>query len=146
MATSGSQEKTMTAIPIPEGFGPIFRSSPVLDALGHFYSRGEGATLALGLLVSANHVNSRDRLHGGVIATFADVGMGYLMAFGTQPPRRMVTVSLNVDFIGAAHLGDWVDLAMDVPHIGSRIAMANARLMVGERQVARASAVFSITP
>ncbi len=136
----------MTNTRVPEGFGPIFRSSPVLDALGHFYSRGEGETLALGLLVSANHVNSRDMLHGGVIATFADVGMGYLMAFGVTPPQRMVTVSLNVDFIGTAHLGDWIALTMDPPHIGSRIAMAHARLMAGERQVARASAVFSITP
>ena len=129
---------------VPEGFGPIFRSSPVLDALGHFYSRGEGATLELGLLVSANHVNARDILHGGVIATFADVGMGYLMAFGTTTPRRLVTVSLNVDFIGTAQRGDWVDLTMDPPRIGSRIAFANARLVVGERQVARASGVFAV--
>jgi hypothetical protein len=29
--------------PPPEGFGPILRSSPVLEALGGFMSRGEGA-------------------------------------------------------------------------------------------------------
>ena len=128
---------------VPAGFGPIFRSSPVLDALGHFYSRGAGETLELGLLVSDRHVNSRGTLHGGVIATFADVSLGYLMAFGGPTPRRLVTVSLNVDFIGSASLGDWVALTMDPPHLGARIAMANARLHVGDRQIARASAVFA---
>ena len=134
----------MSETRVPDGYGPIFRSSPVLDALGHFYSRGEGPTLELGLLVSANHVNARDILHGGVIATFADIGLGYLMAFGSATPRRLVTVSLNVDFVGTAKLGDWVSLAMDPPHLGSRIAFANARLAVGERQIARASGVFAV--
>ena len=133
------------ADPVPNGFGPIFRSSPVLEALGHFYSRGEGLSLELGLLVSANHVNSRGSLHGGVIATFADVGIGYLLAFGSGTPRRLVTVSLNVDFIGSASLGDWVDLVLDPPHVGSRLAFANARLSVGERQIARASGVFAVS-
>ena len=135
----------MSETKIPPGFGPIFRSSPVLEALGNFYSRGEGEALELGLLVSQNHVNSRGMLHGGVIATFADVGLGYLMAFGTATPRRLVTVSLNVDFIGAASIGDWISLQMDAPHVGSRIAMANARLLVGDRQIARASGVFAVS-
>lgn len=130
---------------VPPGFGPIFRSSPVLEALGNFYSRGEGETLELGLLVSQRHVNSRGMLHGGVIATFSDVGLGYLMAFGTATPRRLVTVSLNVDFIGTATIGDWVWLQMDAPHIGSRVAIANARLLVGDRQIARASGVFAVS-
>ncbi len=34
---------------IPEGFGPILRSSPVLEALGGFMSRGEGPDLEVGL-------------------------------------------------------------------------------------------------
>ena len=135
----------MSETKIPEGFGPIFRSSPVLEALGNFYSRGEGQALELGLLVSQQHVNSRGTLHGGVIATFADVGLGYLMAFGTATPRRLVTVSLNVDFIGTASIGDWVSMQMDAPHIGSRVAMANARLLVGDRQIARASGVFAVS-
>lgn len=131
--------------PVPEGFGPIFRSSPLLDALGHFDSRGEGGTLELGLLVSSTHLNSRGSLHGGVIATFADVGIGYLLAFGSTPPRRLVTVSLNVDFVGGATLGDWIDLALDAPQVGARLAFANARLMIGDRQIARASGVYAVS-
>jgi hypothetical protein len=32
-------------VTVPEGFGPILRSSPVLDALGGFHSKGAGAAL-----------------------------------------------------------------------------------------------------
>jgi acyl-coenzyme A thioesterase PaaI-like protein len=150
---------------VPEGFGPILRSSPVLDALGGFHSKGAGSALEIGLLVGERHCNSRGTVHGGVLATLADIGMGYLMVFGHEPlgrsqgeyrnaqpaglpdapPRRMTTASLNIDYTGSAKVGDWIVVRMDAPKIARQIAFANARLMVGERQVARASAVFAVT-
>lgn len=129
---------------VPAGFGPILRSSPVLDALGGFHSKGAGAALEIGLVVGERHCNSRGTVHGGVLATLADIGMGYLMVFGSEPPRRMTTASLTIDYTGSAKIGDWIDVRMDTPKIGRQIAFANARLMVGERQVARASAVFAV--
>lgn len=129
---------------VPEGFGPILRSSPVLDALGGFHSKGAGSALQIGLRVGDRHCNSRGTVHGGVLATLADIGMGYLMVFGHEPPRRMTTASLTIDYTGSAKVGDWIEVHMDAPKIGRQIAFANARLMVGDRQVARASAVFAV--
>ncbi len=129
---------------IPPGFGPILRSSPVLDALGGFYSKGAGPALEIGLQVGERHCNSRGTVHGGVLATLADIGMGYLMVFGHEPPRRMTTASLNIDYTGSAKVGDWIEVHMDAPKIGRQIAFANARLMAGDKQVARASAVFAV--
>jgi len=129
---------------VPPGFGPIFRSSPLLDALGSFYSRGEGKTLEVGLLVTERHTNARGGVHGGVLATLADIGMGYLMAYGNDPPRRLTTASLNIDYTGTAKVGDWIAIEMDAPRVGRQLAFANARLMSVDRQVARASAVFAV--
>lgn len=129
---------------VPPGFGPILRSSPMLDALGSFHSKGSGTSLEIGLLVTERHTNSRGTVHGGVLATLADVGMGYLMAFGAEPPRRLTTANLNIDYTGTAKIGDWIAVQMDPPRIGRQLAFANARLMVGEKQVARASAVFAV--
>ena len=129
---------------VPAGFGPIFRSSPLLDALGSFYSRGQGTALEVGLLVTEHHTNSRGTVHGGVLATLADVGMGYLMAYGADPPRRMTTASITIDYTGTATIGDWIVVEMDAPRVGRQLAFANARLMAGEKQVARASAVFAV--
>ena len=133
----------MTAT-VPAGFGPIFRTSPMLDALGSFYSKGGGAALEVGLLVTERHTNSRGTIHGGALATLADIGMGYLMAYGAEPPRRLTTASLNIDYTGSAKVGDWITVEMDVPRVGRQLAFANARLMAGEKQVARASAVFAV--
>ena len=33
----------------PEGFSPLFRTSPFLDALGPFYHRREGRALIIGV-------------------------------------------------------------------------------------------------
>jgi acyl-coenzyme A thioesterase 13 len=134
----------MEAAGVPPGFGPILRSSPMLDALGSFYSKGLGVNLEIGLLVTERHANSRGTVHGGVLATLADVGMGYLMALGSEPPRRLTTASLNIDYTGTAKIGDWIDVQMDPPRIGRQLAFANARLMVADKQIARASAVFAV--
>ena len=129
---------------VPPGFGPILRTSPLLDVLGSFYSKGAGTALEIGLLVTERHTNSRGTVHGGVLATLADVGMGYLMAFGADPPRRLTTASLNIDYTGIAKVGDWITVEMDAPRVGRQLAFANLRLMAGGKQVARASAVFAV--
>lgn len=127
----------------PTGFGPIFRSSPVLDALGGFYSRGSGPTLEIGLRVGERHTNSRGTLHGGVAATLADAAIGYLLAFKSDPPTRLVTVSLTVDYVAAANIGDWVDVRLEGHDATGRLVFATATLVVGARVIARARAVFS---
>lgn len=129
--------------PIPDGFGPIFRSSPALDALGGFMSRGEGPDLQIALLVGPTHLNSRGLLHGGVAATLGDSGLGYLLAFGTHTPRRLVTVSLSIDYVSPAALGDWLQVLLDGVDTTGRLVFASGRLVVGERTVARLRGVFS---
>ena len=58
----------------------------------------------------------------------------------------MVTVSLTTDFIESAVPGDWVEAHVDVLRIGSRLAYANCHLLVGERRILSASAVFAVVP
>jgi uncharacterized protein (TIGR00369 family) len=122
----------------------LFRSSPVIDLIGPVYSKGEGADLVLGLRVEAKHCNMRGTLHGGILATLADVALGYTIAFSTNPPTGLVTTSLNLDFAGTAKVGDWLEVKVDVQKKGSRLAFANCYLSVGEERIARASAVFLV--
>jgi acyl-coenzyme A thioesterase 13 len=49
---------------------------------------------------------------------------------------------MSADFIGGAAVGDWLEAHVDEYQVGSRMAFANAYLMVGEKQVARMSGVF----
>ncbi len=43
----------------PDGFTPLFRTSPFLDALGPFYHRRDGRALVLGVRIAEKHCNAR---------------------------------------------------------------------------------------
>lgn len=127
--------------PVPEGFGPIFRSSPVLDALGGFMSRGAGEALEIGLLVGPRHLNARGRLHGGVTATLADTGTGYLLVARTGGVR-WITARLTVDYRSGVAEGEWIQIRIDRADLDGRKCRALARIMSGERVVAEVDVLF----
>ncbi len=129
---------------IPPEFQPLFRRSPVLDLIGPLYSRGEGAGLVIGLLAEAKHCNARGTVHGGILATLADVALGYTMAFSSTPPANLVTANLTLDFAGTAKIADWLEARVDVQKKGSRLSFANCYIIVNEQRIVRASAVFLV--
>ncbi|MCX7141588.1 MAG: PaaI family thioesterase [Proteobacteria bacterium] len=129
---------------VPQGFKPLFRTSPVLDMIGPLYSSGEGGQLAVGLRAEAKHCNSRGTVHGGILATLADVALGYTMAFSTDPPGRLVTANLSIDYVGTAKAGDWLEAHVDIQKQGSRLSFANCYILVDGQRIVRASAVFAV--
>ncbi|MGH8705424.1 MAG: PaaI family thioesterase [Burkholderiales bacterium] len=130
---------------VPRDFKPLFRTSPVLDLIGPLFCRGEGPDLVIGLRAEAKHCNARGSVHGGILATLADVALGYVMAFSSNPPTRLVTANLSLDFAGAANAGDWLEARVDIQKQGNRLSFANCYITVGDQRVVRASAVFLVT-
>jgi uncharacterized protein (TIGR00369 family) len=128
----------------PEGFQPLFRSSPMLEMIGPLFSKGKGADLAIGLRVQAKHCNARGTVHGGILATLADVALGYTLASATTPPANLVTANLTLDYAGTAKVGDWLQTHVDIQKHGSRLAFANCYITAGEQRIVRASAVFLV--
>lgn len=126
----------------PPEFQPLFRTSPVLDLIGPLYSRGEGRLRVLGLRAQEKHCNSRGTVHGGILATLADVALGYTMAFSSDPPGNLVTANLTLDYAGTAKAGDWLEVHVDVQKQGSRLSFANCYIVVDGERIVRASAVF----
>jgi acyl-coenzyme A thioesterase 13 len=129
---------------IPEGFNPLARKSPATELIGPLYSRGKGVELVLGLKAERKHCNARGTVHGGTLATLADIALGYSLAFSTEPPTAAVTANLSLDFAGAAKEGDWVEARIDFTKLGARLAFGNCYITVGETRIARASAVFLV--
>ncbi|KAI1696023.1 thioesterase superfamily domain-containing protein [Ditylenchus destructor] len=101
------EEPVMITHVVPEGFVSLPRSSPLLDLLGPAYCRGEGLQLEIGLRADNRHANGRGTVHGGVLATLADIGMGYAMAFSSEPPLPLITASMTLDYLGAVQVGEW---------------------------------------
>ena len=129
---------------VPEGFEPIFRTSPFLELLGPIYNRKTDAGLVVGLRAAEKHCNARNLVHGGVFSSLADIALGYNAAFGGEKPTPMVTASLTIDYAGYANLGDWIEVTTDVQKVGRALAFANCYFAVGSKRIARASGVFSV--
>ena len=128
---------------IPEGWREIARLSPFNALVGPLYERGAGENLSLGLRIETKHTNSRGICHGGVLATFADLALGYAMEARGEIASRFVTVNLSLDYAGAAKVGDWIESVVEVQRIGARLAFANCYLLSAGERIVRASAVFA---
>lgn len=123
---------------------PWSRTSPFLDAgLGPLQVRS--GTAEFTLTVAGRHTNSREIAHGGMLATLADLALGHTLA-GHLPARQSLsTVSLSLDFITAAHVGDRLETRTDIIRIGSTAAFSRCLVTAdGDRPVLRASGVFAV--
>lgn len=126
------------------GFEPIARTSPFIDLIGPLWQRKDAGCVVIALHAGHKHCNARGHVHGGVLATLADIALGYSSAFSTDPPTPLVTVSQAIDFAGQAREGEWIEAHTDVQKTGKTLAFANCYLDVDGRRIARASAVFSV--
>lgn len=129
---------------LPQGFEPIFRSSPYLALLGPIFNKKTEKGLVIGLMAEAKHCNARGQVHGGVLSSLADIALGYNAAFSTSTPVPIVTASLTIDYVGAAKLGEWIEIETDVQKVGRKMAFANCYFNVKSQRIARASGVFTV--
>jgi uncharacterized protein (TIGR00369 family) len=128
---------------IPEGFKPMPRLSPFNALVGPLYERRAGEALSIGLRVEPKHTNSRGICHGGVLATLADVALGYAMLAAHGGKSGFVTVHLAVDYAGSAKVGDWIESDVEIQRVGARLAFANCYLVAQGNRIVRASALFA---
>ncbi len=129
---------------IPQGFEPLFRSSPFLELIGPIYNKKNEGGLIIGFEVQDKHCNARQLMHGGVFSSLADIALGYNAAFSGKEPTPMVTASLTIDYAGSAKLGDWIEIKTDVQKVGKTMAYANCYFTVADKRIVRASGVFSV--
>ncbi len=130
---------------IPDGYEPLFRSSPFLDVIGPVYCRKRhSGGWKIGVRVADKHCNGRGTLHGGVLSALADIALGYNAAFGQDAPRALATVSLTIDYTASAYVDDWLELECDLFKQGRSLVYGNAFFWRGGERIARANAIFRI--
>ncbi len=131
---------------IPEGYEIVQRTlGPTFAGLaGPFYAKRQGRELSLGLRIEQRHLNSRGTCHGGLLATLADIALGYACVAADEDgqSRNFVTIDLAVEYLAATREGDWLYSEVKVVHADTRTALAAGHLLVDARPVARISANF----
>jgi uncharacterized protein (TIGR00369 family) len=126
----------------PEGFMPHFKTSPVTAPWEPLFSRRSERSVEIGLWLRQAHCNSRGLLHGGVIAALADNAMGLSCVACRPEVKGALTVSLNVDYVASAKLGQWLKIQPRVIKVGSSLGFAEALISADSSVIARASATF----
>jgi uncharacterized protein (TIGR00369 family) len=127
---------------LPEGFSPHFKRSPVTDPWEPLFSRRGEKSVQLGMWLREAHCNSRGLLHGGVIAALADNAMGLSCVASQQAARSALTVSLNVDYLATAKIGQWLLIDPRVVKTGSTLGFVDALIAADGETIARATATF----
>ena len=128
---------------IPHGFERHFRQSPLTDPWEPLYSKRTDKAVIVGLRLAKPHTNAHGLIHGGLIATLADNAMGYSCGY-QMGATYMVTISLTVDFIGSARVGQWLAVEPEVIKTGSTICFAQSLVKADDVVIARADATFRV--
>ena len=136
----------MTGTDIPEGFERHFRKSPLTEPWEPIYSKKTDRAVIIGLRLAKPHTNGRGLIHGGLIAALSDNAMGYSCALVMGWTRSLVTISLAVDFVGSANVGQWLTVETDVIKTGSTICFAQSLIKADDVVIARANGTFRVVP
>jgi len=129
---------------IPEGFAPARFAPGFLDHGGPYWLGPvvEGVRV-VALRIMPHHINYRDAAHGGVISTFADVALSHAVHDAERPRLAPATVTLTVNYLAGARLGDWLEARVRIDRLGGRTAYASGAIRRGAEQVATMSGVFA---
>jgi acyl-coenzyme A thioesterase PaaI-like protein len=131
----------------PPGFERHFRQSPLTDPWEPLYSKVLEDRVVLGLSLGTAHTNARGLAHGGLVAALADNAMG--LSCGVAMRNRgqgetggLLTVSLSLDYLGMARLGQWLEFDTGFTKTGASLCFAQAFVTADGLVIARADARF----
>jgi len=134
----------MSSLAVPEGFERHSRRSPMTDPWEPIYARRTAEAFILGLRLAEPHTNSRGLVHGGLIAALADNAMG--LSCGQQLPDKpsLLTISLSIDYLASAQIGQWLQVDTNFVKAGRSIAFAQCFVNADGVPCARGSATFKV--
>lgn len=128
----------------PEGFSRHYRQSPLTDPWEPLWSRKGDGVVRLGFRAGDAHANGRGFVHGGMISALADNAMGLSCAETLGEGASLVTVSLALDFLGVAYLGQWVEIEPKVNRAGATLCFAEAVVTADGHACAKAHGTFRV--
>jgi acyl-coenzyme A thioesterase PaaI-like protein len=129
---------------VPEGFERHTRHSGLTDPWQPIYARRSSRGVSLAIRARATHANSRGFVHGGLITALADNAMGLSCGQEVDDTSSLVTVSLSMDFVGFAKVGQWLEIRPEVIKAGKSLCFASALVLADDSVCARASGVFKL--
>ncbi len=101
----------------------------------------DGAAPKFAMLADSRHTNLHGIVHGGMLMTFADTGLG-ITVWEALNRQACVTIQFGIQFLDAVRPGDFVELDAEVLRRSSTVVFIRGILRCGNRQVASADGVW----
>jgi acyl-coenzyme A thioesterase PaaI-like protein len=135
------QEQTSKSFdPAAHGWEP-YSDDGFIGLVGPFWIRTEGETPRFAFMAQPKHHNRRGVLQGGMMMTFADRSLG-TTAWHANGQKPQATVHLDVHFIDAVQIGEFVEAKCRVVRRTRALIFMSGEFMVGDRTVATANGVW----
>ena len=130
----------------PAGFEPHDRKSALTAPWQPIYCKAQGASVVLGIEIRQPHTNSRGLVHGGLVAALLDnvMGLACSKALLAERPEAagVVTVSLGVEYLDMAKLGQWLTFEPHFVKTGRTLCFAEASAVADGVIIARGKSTF----
>ncbi len=127
---------------VPEGYEPIDFGIPFLQLVGPVYHKVDAEILRLALRVEHKHCNSLGTVHGGLLATLADVASVRALVQQRNNGQRAFTISQNTDYIGQAVVGDWIEAHVTIKKGTGSVAFALCEIKIADKLIVMSSSSF----
>ena len=141
----------MSPSSVPEGFDDCDLIEGFLIHVGPLYTKpamaqAHGGPFVLAFRAQAHHANRYGVVHGGMLATLADTAIGANLARTGAAVDTTLTLSLTLDYIASAVVGDWIEAHVELSKDRGRVRFGQCDVRCGTRSLVRASAVFYAPP
>ncbi len=129
--------------PAAHGWEEIVNHTAFGDLVGPIWKREDGERPRFGFVVAPKHLNRAGNLHGGMLMTVADQAMAMTARVATGG-KRHATIELNIQFIGAVRLGEFVEAHPEVVRATRSLVFMQAKMFVGTRLVVTTNGIWKI--
>lgn len=138
---------TTTDLAPPAGFVLVKLGSTFATHSGALFARWHDSRLQIGFRVEPHQVNPGNNCHGGMLSLFADIVLSSAAQYQTDIPRQFLpTISLQLDFMNGAPLGQWVQGEATILQVTKNLVFSQGLITCKDKPVARASGVFRRGP
>jgi uncharacterized protein (TIGR00369 family) len=130
-------------VPVPADFEPL-TASLFSERVGPLHiSRRDGVPI-LGLLVEPHHTNRNGRVHGGLLATIADVALSRAAWDHVPDGSAIATADLHISYLGNVNAGAWIEAWPSVDRVGRSVIHASCLVESDGEPLAKVLATVAV--
>lgn len=146
-ATGHAAEREQTQQPqspeAPEGFKAFSLQGEFAAIYGPMqYRKDPDGRFVCGFATHAGHDNSTGATHGGALFAFADDAMG--RAVSSTSRRYSSTIALDVQYLGRAPLGAWIEGRADITGLDDDLCFIHCLVGQDDRPLLQAAGVWRL--